>query len=319
MIHIKTPLRISFFGGGTDHPAWFNEHGGAVISTTIDKYIYLQMRKLPDTFAFNYRIVWRLLEQCKTVDEIQHPIIRETLKNSFPAIEKLEVIYSSDLPALSGLGSSSAFTVSFFKGMYELLGEDYSALTLANQAIALEQNILHESVGCQDQLIAAKGGFNTLRFMGRGTYFIQPLICSSTLKSHLMLFFTGLQRHANEIEREKLENFKDKKFELQTIQAMVDQAENLLDNPYDFGKLLSESWKLKRSLSPNVSNAFIDSLYDKAIAAGAIGGKLLGAGGGGFLLFVVPPERQYAIKQALPLPEIPFNFDPQGSRVVYRD
>lgn len=325
MIIVRTPLRIAFFGGGTDHPAWSNENPGAAISATIDKHIYLQMRKLPDAFDFKYRIAWKKLEECKTVDEIQHPVIKAVLENQISNPQALEVLYSADLPARSGLGSSSAFTVGFIKGLRQLNGApELSPEYYAEAAVDIEQNVLHESVGCQDQYAAAYGGFNRMDFYKK-QIILRPLEGAIELSAHCMLFFTGLQRNASEIEKEKVSNFKNKKEDMQQLYRITKSAYEILNSSYPdimpvIGKLLDETWRIKRTLCDGISNPFIDEAYDAAMRAGAYGGKLVGAGGGGFLLFLAAPDKQRDVRSALSkLKEVPFKFEPEGSKTIYKD
>ena len=330
MIMVRSPLRISFFGGGTDHPAWFNRpEPGAVLSTTIDKYIYVQLRRLPALFDFNYRIAWGMLEEVKSIHEIQHPVVRKVLEHYGTDNETgYEVIYNADLPSKTGLGSSSAFTVSLLHAFFGNLGRLCAKPMLAREAIHVEQQLLHETVGCQDQIAAAYGGFNRIDFQPGGDYRVTPLCLShkrsSELEGSLMLFFTGFTRSAELIEQKKVARFGDKTAELRAMYDMVGEAEQILLDPArrlaEFGELLHESWMKKRSLDESVSNSFIDGYYDRAKAAGAIGGKLLGAGGGGFILLFAPPEKQAAVHAAMrPLAYVPVRMERDGTSVVLYD
>lgn len=324
MIISRTPFRVSFFGGGTDYPAWFREHGGAVLATTIDKYCYISVRELPPFFEHRHRLVYSVIENVREVSEFKHPAVRAVLEWTGND-QGLEIHHDGDLPARSGLGSSSAFTVGFINAMRALQGRHISKEDLASQAIHVEQCLIRESVGSQDQISAAFGGFNHLAFRPDGTYQVSPMILDQArleaLQNHLMLVFTGLSRTAAEVAKSKIENMKQRTQELRTMQQMVDYAIDILSSPAtsltEFGRLLHESWQLKRRLSDRVSNDSIDGLYDAGRRAGAIGGKLLGAGGGGFMLLFVEPERRGQVKEAVRhLIEVPFRFETSGSRIV---
>lgn len=324
MIITRTPFRISFFGGGTDYPAWYREHGGAVLSTTINKYCYITCRYLPPFFSHKHRIVYSLIENVKEIAEIQHPSARAVL-DWMQVTDGLEIHHDGDLPARSGLGSSSSFTTGLILALRALQGQYIGKMELATQAIHVEQEIIGEYVGSQDQISAAFGGFNRIEFHRDGRFDVAPVVLPldrlNTLQDHLMLFFTGVSRIASEIAKKKIDNLHQRHTELQAIHAMVDQALLVLQDPTKpiaaFGSLLDESWQLKRRLSDGVSNAVIDRLYDIARTHGALGGKILGAGGGGFLLLFVPPGRQDAVKSSLShLVHVPFRFENHGSRVV---
>ncbi len=323
MIISRTPFRVSFFGGGTDYPAWYNDHLGAVLATTIDKYCYITCRYLPPFFEHKSRIIYSKMEHVKTLDEIDHPAVREVLR--FLKIhEGIEIHHDGDLPARTGLGSSSAFTVGLLNSLYALKGSMISKDTLARQAIYIEQNMCKENVGCQDQASAAFGGLNYIEFGGDRHLTVQkvtiPWEKKRHLESHLMMFFTGFSRMASEIASHQIKNIPKKGKELKTMYQMVQQALKILnsDNIVGFGKLLHESWKLKRSLSDKISTPFIDDLYESARSAGAIGGKLLGAGGGGFVLIFAEPDKQKAIRRKLKkFLEIPFRFEDLGSQIIF--
>ncbi len=329
MVITRTPLRISFLGGGTDHPSWFRQHGGAVLSTSINKYIYLQIRHLPSIYDFNYRVSWRIIEQEKNLADIQHPVIREVLSNYFrDESTRYEIAYNADLPSRSGLGSSSAFTVGLLQGLWARQGRLVSQRELAREAMYVEQELLNETVGCQDQVAVAYGGLNRIDFMPDGEFRVTPLPLSldrqHALESHVMLFFTRFERSATAIEAQKIRNFDLKSDSLHRMRSMVDEGQDILLNPRDpisrFGVLLHECWKLKRDLSDAVSNADIDEAYEAAMAAGASGGKLLGAGGGGFLLFIVKPDLQNKVRAALgKLVEVPVRMENRGSHIVLFD
>ncbi len=328
MIIVRSPLRVSFFGGGTDHPAWFNTgENGAVLSTTINKYIYVQLRRLPAVFDFNYRIAWGLLEEVKTINEIKHPVVREVLRHYVSEDCGYEIIYNADLPSKTGLGSSSAFTVSLLHAFFGNQGKLCSKAFLAQEAIFVEQQLLKETVGCQDQIAAAYGGLNRINFQSGGKYTVTPVRIPGQrvkmLEDSLMMFFTGFTRSAETIEQQKIKNYPDRTAELRSIYDMVSEGESILMNAdapmSSFGELLHQAWSQKRKLDESVTNSYIDESYDAARKAGAIGCKLLGAGGGGFLLLFVPPERQAAVVTALDkLIHVPFRMERDGtSNVLY--
>lgn len=327
MIIVRSPLRVSFFGGGTDHPSWFNrDEPGAVLSTTIDKFIYVQLRRLPAVFDFNYRIAWGMLEEVRSAAEIQHPVVREVLKHYASVDDSgYEVIYNADLPSKTGLGSSSSFTVSLLHAFFGNLERLCSKPFLAREAIFVEQELLKETVGCQDQIAAAYGGLNRIDFSAGGEHRVTPVQVSaarrSELENSLMMFFTGFTRFAEGIEKAKVAKFSDRGAELRAMYDMVGEGEAILTDPArpltEFGELLHTAWMEKRKLDASVSNAFIDTHYETARAAGAIGGKLLGAGGGGFLLMFVPPEKQAAVRLALgDLTYVPFRTERSGTQIV---
>lgn len=324
MVICRTPFRISFFGGGTDHPSWYRENGGAVLFVTIDKYCYISGRLLPPFFEHKHRIVYSKTELVRDIDEIIHPAVREVFKY-MNVKEGLEVHYDGDLPARTGIGSSSAFTVGLLHALYALRGKMATKKQLARDAIYVEQEMIKEAVGSQDQIASAYGGFNQVTFRGENNFRVEPVTLTKQrlemFHGHLMLFFTGLTRYATEIETEKTKNFKNRRGELKAMQEMVGEAVNILNEGgslVEVGKLLHESWKLKKSLCDKVSNSNIDHIYETAIRAGAIGGKILGAGGGGFILFFVEPEKREQVRRALgDILHVPFEFENQGSRVIY--
>lgn len=324
MIINRTPFRISFFGGGTDYPVWYKENQGAVLSTTIDKYCYITLRYLPPFFPHKHRIVYSKIEMVKDIDEILHPAVRASLK--FLNIDKgVEVHHDGDLPARSGLGSSSAFTVGMLHSLYALKGQMPSKEKLTKEAIHIERDVLGENVGAQDQAATAFGGFNKIIFSGNDEIKIEPIILSGDklkeLKSHLMLYFTGLPRTASEVAKTQIENTPNKKRELTLMCQMVDEATKILNenrNIKDFGKLLHEAWLCKKSLTDKISNPVIDKMYGRAMMAGALGGKILGAGGGGFMLLFVEPEKQAQVREQLKgFLEVDFNFEKDGSQIIY--
>lgn len=324
MIITRTPFRISFFGGGTDYPGWFREHGGAVLATTINKYCYITCRRLPPFFEHKHRIVYSHIENVEHNDEIQHPAVRAVFNWSKVA-DGMEIHHDGDLPARSGLGSSSSFTVGLLHALQALNGQMAYKDGLARDAIHLEQNIIGENVGSQDQVSAAFGGFNLIEFQRNDSFDVSPVILPrhrrEELRDHLMLCFTGFSRIASEVAKSLIDNLKSREKELELMRAMVDDALSILQNTNEsidsFGKLLDASWQYKKSLSDRVSTPEIDSIYKTAMDAGAIGGKILGAGGGGFLLIFAKPERHTAIRDRLnKLIHVPFDFEDSGSRVV---
>jgi len=324
MVITKTPFRISFFGGGTDYPVWYKENAGAVLSTTIDKYCYITCRYLPPFFEHKHRIVYSKIENVKAVGEIQHPAVKAILE--FCKIDKgVEIHHDADLPARSGLGSSSSFTVGLLHSLYALKGYVSSELQLAKEAIHIERDILKENVGSQDQVSAAHGGFNKIIFGREDEFRVEPITVAKEkirqLEDHLLLIFTGFSRFASEIAQEQIKNTPRRKEELSSMQEMVDKAVDIINNGRDieeFGRLLNEAWKLKKSLSDKISTSVVDEMYQAALKAGAVGGKLLGAGGGGFMLLFAPPERHQRIKEALKeFLEVEFSFENEGSRIIY--
>ena len=323
MIITRTPLRVSFFGGGTDYPAWFQEHGGAVLATTIDKYLYLHCRYLPPFFDFRSRIVWSKIEQVQEPSEIAHPAIRGVLE-WMKIAEGVEIHHHGDLPARTGLGSSSSFSVGLLHALHALRGELVSKRKLAEEAIFVEQQVLCETVGVQDQIQSAFGGFNRIDIRTDGSFEVSPLVVRAErlagLQKHLLLLYTGLSRHASEIAAEQVATIGSKTAELHAMRAMVDEGERILvgnGELRDFGRLLDESWKLKRALSSKIAPPFVNEIYDTARQAGADGGKLLGAGGGGFMLIFVQPARRAAVLKALSkLLPVPFQFERSGTQIV---
>ncbi len=324
MIINRTPFRLSFFGGGTDYPSWYLKYGGCVVSASIDKYCYISCRALPPFFEHKIRIVYSKMETCHNVDEIQHPAVRETLR--FMKIEEgLEIHHDGDLPARSGMGSSSSFTVGLLHTLYAHKGIMPSKKRLATESIHIEQNMIKETVGSQDQVCAAYGGLNRINFAANGEISVQPIIMPVErmleLNSHLMLFFTGINRTASEVAKGYVDNIADKSKQLRNMQGMVDESINILksDAPIcEFGELLHETWMLKKSLSSEVSNSHVDELYDNARKAGAIGGKITGAGGGGFLLLFVPPSFQKKVRESLCSQlYVPFRFESSGSQIIF--
>ncbi|NDC36725.1 MAG: kinase [Proteobacteria bacterium] len=326
MIISRTPYRISLFGGGTDFPAWYLRHGGSVVSSSIDKYCYLTCRYLPPFLEHKYRIVWSKIEQTATIDEIQHPAVRAVLKHT--EIERgVEIHAVGDLPARSGMGTSSAFTVGLLNACYGLTGRMASKHELAMESIHLEQNVLKETVGSQDQVSAAYGGLNRIDFHTNGEITVTPVTISGErireLNAHLMLFYTGIKRTSSEVQTGFVRNLNDKKRQLRIMGDLVDESIAVLNSRADIhqvGELLHEAWDVKRGLSATVSNPEVDDIHSEAIAAGALGGKLTGAGGGGFLLLFVPPEKHEVVKQRLHrFLHVPFKFDFGGSQIIFAD
>lgn len=325
MIISRTPFRISFFGGGTDYPVFYEENEGAVLSTSINKYCYIICRYLPPFFDHKYRIRYSKREETQTISEIQHPSVRECL-NFINPDHGVEIQHNADLPAMSGLGSSSAFTVGLLNGLYALKGKMTTKRQLALDAIHVEQEMIKENVGSQDQTVAAFGGFNKIVFGGSQRIVVFPVTIDhdklDSLQDHLMLFFTGFSRNASEIAEEQIRTTPEKTKELTTMVGMVDEAVNILNSSegklMDFGKLLDETWKLKRSLTQSITTPFIDEVYESAMEAGATGGKILGAGGGGFILLFVKPELQRNVREKLgKLLYVPFRFHDLGSQIIY--
>ena len=325
MIITRTPFRVSFFGGGTDYLDWVRQHGGTVLSTTIDKYCYITCRKLPPFFDHRHRLVYSRIENVREIDEIQHPAARAIL-SEFGDESGMEIHHDGDLPARAGLGSSSAFTVGLLHAIHALRGSMASKDALAEQAIHIEQTVLAENVGAQDQVAVAFGGLNRIEFPTHGGFGVQPVICSSgriaNLESRLLLFFTGVSRIASHIAAEQIQSLHRHEAALKRMRAQVDEAIAILTSPGDdiddFGRLLHEGWMLKKSLSSRISTPDIDAVYERAVAAGALGGKLLGAGGGGFILFFVQPGRRAAVIEALAdLVHVPIRLERDGSQIIF--
>jgi len=324
----RTPFRISFFGGGTDYPDWYLKEGGAVLSTTIDKYCYLTCRQLPPFFADKHRIVWSHIETISSISAILHPAAREGLKFlGFDDSVGLEIHHQGDLPARTGMGSSSAFAVGLIKAMTALRGRMIGKHELALQAIELEQHVLKECVGSQDQVAAAYGGLNLIYFLPSGDIRVEPVTIPKArieeLDQSLMMFYTGTTRFASEIAAKVVANMGSKQQQLRQMRDMVDRAVEILNSDTDltaFGELLHQSWLLKRELSSAISNSVVDGIYSTAMESGAIGGKLLGAGDAGFMIFFVPPDKQERVKQALAqYLRVPFSFETEGSTIIHYD
>lgn len=323
MIITKTPFRMSFFGGGTDMEEFFSQYGGAVISTTFDKYCYVNVRHLPRFFNYRNQVSYSKIEKVKYTDEIQHPTVREAMK--YLDMHELIITYDADLPAQTGLGTSSSFAVGMLNAFYALKGKYVSKKKLADDAIHLERILCNEAGGWQDQIAASFGGLNRIDFVN-GDYKVSPIIISperkKQLNKNLMLFFTGFSRFSAEIQQDTKKHIGDNTSRLLEMKDMVDEAEQILVDKYrdldDFGRMLDRTWKLKRQTGKEISTNTIDINYDEAIKAGALGGKLLGAGGGGFLLFYVPEDKRKNVEKALGgLMFVPFEFESSGTEIIY--
>lgn len=323
MIITKTPFRMSFFGGGTDMESFFKENGGSVLSTTFDKYCYVNVRHLPRFFDYSTELSYSKTERVTNIDDIEHPAIRNAMK--MLDMHEIRLTYEADLPARSGLGTSSSFAVGMLNAFYALKGKYASKKQLADEAIYLERVLCNEAGGWQDQIAASFGGFNRIDFNADG-YTVHPVIVSpqrkQQLNNNLMMFFTGFTRFSSEIQKANKLDDESKTKQLKQMLTLVDEAESILTDQSkdldDFGRLLDVTWKLKRQTGKSVSTSNIDNLYDKGISAGALGGKLLGAGGGGFLVFYVTPEKQAVVKEAMEdLLYIPFKFEDSGTQVIY--
>lgn len=323
MIITRTPYRLSLFGGGTDYPAWFREHGGAVLATSIDRYCYLTCRYLPPFFAHRSRVVYSKVEDVRSNADIEHPAVRAVLA-ALGIEDGVEIHHDGDLPARTGIGSSSAFTVGLLHALRALQGLMPTRLELAREAIHIEQNVLRETVGCQDQIVAAVGGLVRVDFEPSGEWRVSPLMMpphrTALLHKHLMLFFTGVARTASTVAAEQVRRLPALTGPMRAIQALVPEAQRLLcgGGPLiEVGRLLDEHWRIKRSLTPRVSTPVIDAMYAAGLRAGAAGGKLMGAGGGGFLVLFAEPDRHAAVRVALKgLLEVPFAFDREGSQLL---
>jgi D-glycero-alpha-D-manno-heptose-7-phosphate kinase len=324
MIISRTPFRISFFGGGTDYPAWFREHGGAVIGTAIDKYCYLSVRRLPPFFEHRARLVYSQIELVRDYKDVRHPAVRGVLTHK-GIKDGLEIHHNADLPARSGLGSSSSFTVGLLNSLYALDGKMITKRDLGREAIQIEHDVLKESVGCQDQLWAAFGGLNHIEFFPDGDFAVSPIILPVERREELlqstMLFFTGFSRFASDFAQDQLNNIARRKTQLRAIRGLVNSALDILRNTRtplrELGELLNDSWRIKRELADSVSNQQIDEIYEAGRASGAIGGKLLGAGGGGFMIFIVDPEQRQSVREKLKnLIHVSFGIDTEGSKIV---
>ncbi len=324
MIISRTPYRVSFFGGGTDYPTWYRQHGGAVLAATIDKYCYISVRQLPPFFEHRFRVVYSKIESCSAIDEIMHPAVRGVLQHLNIACG-LEIHHDGDLPARSGMGSSSAFTVGLLHALYALKGQMAGKRQLALESIRIEQDLLKEVVGSQDQVQAAYGGLNYITFHADDEFSVRPVVLRreriQEFNAHLMLFYTGIKRTAADIAQSYVNDIENKKRELRITKDLVKEGLAILGSDQTliaFGELMHEAWQIKRGLSDKVSNTEVDALYQQAKEAGAVGGKLTGAGGGGFMLLFVPPDRQAAVRQTLhQLIHVPFRFESSGSQIIF--
>lgn len=319
---------MSFFGGGTDYPAWYNNYPGAVLATAINKYCYVTCRWLPPYFEHKYRISYSRVEEVLKVEEINHPGVREVITwllwlSYLPMNEGLEIHHDGDLPARSGMGTSSSFTVGLLNGLYALVDRQSEQIDLAKTAILIEQQMMKENCGAQDQTIAAYGGFNRIDF-SKGEISVRPVPTYrlQELQQHLMLFFTGFTRISSRVAEEQVNNTPLRERELSELYHLVGSGVQVLEDRTlkisNFGEMLHHAWMLKRSLSDKISTPYIDHLYEEGRKAGAIGGKILGAGGGGFILFFVEPDKQESVRKAIGLLETPFCFEPSGSKIIYR-
>lgn len=323
MIITKTPFRMSFFGGGTDMPSFFNEYGGAVISTTFDKYCYVNVRHLPPFMPYYSELVYSRFERVKGIDEIEHPAIREAMR--MLDIHEIRLTYEGDLPARTGLGTSSTFAVGMLNAFYALKGKYVGKRKLAEDAIYLERDLCKESGGWQDQVAAAFGGLNRIDFENN-QFKVSPIIIhpekKRMLDKNLMLFYTGVSRFSAEIQKDTMSNQQDKIAQLKEMLGLVNTAQTILEDKHsdlnDFGRLLDHTWRLKRGTGNKVSNGSIDTLYEKGLKAGALGGKLLGAGGGGFLLFYVEQDKRESLLRTLDnLMHVPFHFEDEGTSIIH--
>jgi len=324
MVISRTPFRISFFGGGTDYPCWYRNHDGAVLAATIDKYCYITCRYLPPFQEHRISVAYSKIELCNSVDEIKHPAVREVLR--FLKVDRgVEIHTDADLPGRSGMGSSSAFTVGLLHAVHALQGGMVGKRQLVKESLYLEQEILKEAVGSQDQVLAAHGGLNHILFHSNNEISVQPVTISTkrvqTLNSHLMLFYTGIKRTASTIAATVINEVERHERQLNIMNELVNEGLATLKGDGDlsqFGELLHQAWQLKRSLGATVSSAEVDSLYARARSAGAIGGKLTGAGGGGFLLLFARPERHCDIRDELSeLIYVPLEISSSGSQIIY--
>ena len=324
MIITRTPFRMSFFGGGTDMKDFFTEHGGAVISTTFDKYCYVIVRHLPRFFNYSTELSYSKIERVTNIDAIEHPAVKNAMK--MLDMHEIRLTYEADLPARSGLGTSSSFAVGMLNAFYALKGKYADKKKLADDAIYLERDLCNEAGGWQDQIAASFGGFNRINFNKDGTYDVYPLIIhpdrKKKLDDNLMMFFTGFTRFSSDMQKANAKGYQDKTKQLLEMLDLVDDAQKILTDKNtdldDFGRMLDHTWKLKRQTGGAITTNSIDELYQRGIDAGALGGKLLGAGGGGFLVFYVQPEKKKAVKEAMKdLLYVPFHFEDGGTRVIH--
>lgn len=324
MIITKTPFRMSFFGGGTDMENYFRNYGGAVISTTFDKYCYVTVRHLPRFFEWDTHLTYSKQEYVNSVEEIDHPAIRNAMK--MLDMHEIRLLYEADLPARSGIGTSSSFAVGMLNAFYALKGKYADKKKLSDEAIYLERQLCQEAGGWQDQIAASFGGMNKIQFNKDGTYAVKPIIIDSErkqlLNNNLLMFFTGFTRFSSDVQKSNAMGYAEKTHQLHQMLSLVDDAEQILENKHsnldDFGRLLDVTWRLKRETGGAITTDSIDRLYERGIEAGALGGKLLGAGGGGFLLFYVQADKKAAVKKAMrDLLYVPFAFEDGGTQVIH--
>ena len=323
MIITKTPFRMSFFGGGTDMPSFFNENGGSVISSTFDKYAYVNVRHLPPFMPYYSELCYSRFERVNSIDDIEHPAIREAMR--MLDIHEIRLTYEGDLPARTGLGTSSTFAVGMLNAFYALKGKQVGKRKLAEDAIYLERELCRENGGWQDQVAAAFGGLNRIDF-ANNEFKVTPIIIhpdrKKLLNDSMMLFYTGVTRFSSEVQKDTMSNQQDKITQLKEMLSLVDDAQAILEDKHsdfnDFGRLLDHTWRLKRKTGGKISNGSIDELYERGLKAGALGGKLLGAGGGGFLLFYIEPDKKEALlREFEDLMQVPFQFENEGTSMVY--
>lgn len=321
MIITKTPFRMSFFGGGTDFKEFYDNYGGSVISTTIDKYCYVNVRRLPNFFNYTTELVYSKKEHVSSVDDIEHPAIRNAMK--MLSVDNIRLAYEADLPARSGLGTSSSFAVGMLNAFYAMKGQFADDKKLADDAIYLERTLCGEIGGIQDQIAAAFGGFNRINFSDNG-YEVCPLPMSTerkkSLENNLVMFFTGFTRFSADVQKTNKPYMQTEL--LKKMLILVDEAEKILVSQDrdidDFGRLLDETWQLKRKTGTAVTTNHIDELYNKGLQAGALGGKLLGAGGGGHLIFYVTDENKEKLLNAMDgCLHIPFEFENGGTKIIH--
>ena len=323
MIISKTPYRISFFGGGSDYPSWYNKYGGEVISTSIDKYIYISLRSIHKFFEYNYRICYSKIEQVNNISDIDHNVVRKLL-NFYKINKKIEIHYEGDLPSKSGMASSSAFTVGFLNCLKKFMNEKNNKKILADECIYFEQKILKECVGSQDQIACSYGGFNHIKFK-KNFFLVNKFKNKKTylnkLNDRMVLLYTGYRRQAEDIAKQfVLKLTQEKKKEIYTLIDHVKLAKNIISQSKldDFGDLLNETWNIKKNIDKSISNSIFDTIYDKAIQSGSLGGKMLGAGGGGFFLFYVPKEKKNKfINRMSQFQNVPFKFENEGSKIIF--
>lgn len=325
MVITRTPFRVSFFGGGTDYPDWFQKHGGLIVGTTFQRYCYISCRNLPPFFNHKTRIVYSQTEEVNHPDEIRHPAIRGCLK-ALNISDGLEIHHDGDLPARSGLGSSSSFTVGFLLSLEAMRHRMPTKRNLADMAIKVEQELLKEHVGIQDQILASFGGFQMIHILPTGEYEVRPMILPPaylrSFEDHILLGFTGLTRNSTQVAGRHIEAIRNGTTAMSEIHSLARQGIDAISGQQDFseiGRLLQDGWHIKRGNADGVSNSDIDDIFNVAMKAGAYGGKLLGAGGGGFIMFLAPPKLHEKIKAALPKIRVwvPFKFDVTGSQVIF--